>query len=192
MLISIARGDQEIGEWPEEQVRAFYRDGQLLGTDYYWHEGMMAWQPLRDLMKPALPSVSAAQVDAQADIATAPRPPPLPEPVAPQKLGRNWKAESFGCLRFLTGILAYIVAFGVTKTYLLNDRELMTGVFYGAVAGFACGLVPLVVAKRKGFPCQRYFLICGAGGAVGGLILAVPLSIGLTIYVCLKKPKGRP
>lgn len=55
MLVSIARDGQEIGEWNEDQVRTLYLDGQLLGTDMYWHEGMDEWKTLRHLIKPALP-----------------------------------------------------------------------------------------------------------------------------------------
>ena len=199
MLISIARDGQEIGEWTDDQVRALSQDGQLLGTDYYWHEGMPAWLPLRSLLKPAPPAEGAGGVSeptvppvqvAPVVVGPVAQPPPLPVPVAVKKPGRNWSAESFGCLRFFLSALAYILAAGVTRTYLLSDPELVSEVFYGAVAGFVAGLIPLVIAKRKGMPCQRYFLICGGAGAVGGLLLAGPLCVGLAIYLYLKHPKG--
>ena len=200
MLISIARDGQEIGEWTDDQVRALSQDGQLLGTDYYWHEGMPAWLPLRSLLKPtppaegagggsAPPGVPPVQV-APVIVGQVAQPPPLPAPVALKKPGRNWSAESKGCLHLFLSALVYLLAAGVTRTYLLSDPELMNDIFYGAVAGFVAGLIPMVIAKRKGRPCQRYFLICGGAGAVGGLLLAGPICAGLVIYLYLKHPKG--
>ena len=75
-VLSIARDGQEIGEWTETQVRTFYQDGQLLGTDSYWHEGMAEWKPLRNLMKPSLPL--PAQVVEEPTPAPSEPPPFLP------------------------------------------------------------------------------------------------------------------
>jgi hypothetical protein len=75
-VLSIARDGQEIGEWTEAHVRTFYQEGQLLCTDCYWHEGMVEWKQLRNLMKPALPPPAAPVIEA-APLAQA-DPPPLP------------------------------------------------------------------------------------------------------------------
>jgi len=204
MLISIARGGQEIGEWSEEQVRAGYLDGQFVADDLYWHEGMPDWKPLRSLIKPALPSqslheaedppsvpvVQPAASEGMADAVTLVAPPPLPQTPSAVKPRRNWEAESLGCARLFVGVTVMCVGYGLTKSFLLTDREFMMEVFYGALAGFLCGLVPLVIAKRKGLPCQRYFLICGGCGAVGGLLLALPVCVGWVVYLCMKKRKG--
>jgi GYF domain 2 len=56
MNLSISRDGVEIGEWTEEQVRAFYKDGQLLPTDHYWREGMTEWAELSRMIKPPPPS----------------------------------------------------------------------------------------------------------------------------------------
>ena len=53
MNISICRNGVEIGEWPEEQVHALYKEGQLQPTDFYWKEGMTEWVELFTMMKPA-------------------------------------------------------------------------------------------------------------------------------------------
>ncbi len=54
-MISIARDGVEIGSWTESEVRAFIRDGSLVGTDFYWKEGMADWRPLTGLIPPNPP-----------------------------------------------------------------------------------------------------------------------------------------
>jgi hypothetical protein len=61
MNISISRDGAEIGEWTEEQVLSFYKEGQLLPTDYYWKEGMTEWVQLYTMIKPA-PAVATKPV----------------------------------------------------------------------------------------------------------------------------------
>lgn len=52
MQIYIARDGAEIGEYPREKVAELARAGQLLPNDYYWHEGMVDWLFLSDLLGP--------------------------------------------------------------------------------------------------------------------------------------------
>jgi hypothetical protein len=52
MTICISRDGQQIGEWTEEEVRAFYEDGKFLATDQYWKEGMTEWASLEKLLRP--------------------------------------------------------------------------------------------------------------------------------------------
>ncbi len=187
MMVSIVRAGREIGEWPEEQVRDFYRAGQLFGDDLFWHEGMADWQPLRSLVKPTVPSQGVASIKDGTHLIPLAVPPPLPQAPLARKSGRDWKKEGRGFLRLLSGILIYFLVYWGTRLYLGPGHEIMSDFFYAAVVGFLCGLIPLVIAKKMGLPCQRYFLICGASGAIGGLILTVPLCIGLVIFLCMKK-----
>ncbi len=185
MRISIARDGHEIGTWSDEEVRLFYRMGRLVDSDFYWREGMAEWRPLRDLVKPGMPA------GAVAELAPEVAPPPLPRlHASPKNPGRDWKAESIGCLRLFFGIAAALVALGVAKTFIFDDQELVMDIFYGAITGFVFGLIPLVIAHRKRLRGDWYFLICGGAGAVGGLILVIPVCIGLTVYVCVKQPPG--
>ena len=55
MNLSISRDGAEIGEWTEGDVRDLYAQGQLLPTDYYWKEGMAAWDSLESFINPAPP-----------------------------------------------------------------------------------------------------------------------------------------
>jgi hypothetical protein len=56
MNVSISRDGVEIGEWPEEEVRAYFKEGRLLPTDYYWKEGMTEWSTLDKFIKPPPPA----------------------------------------------------------------------------------------------------------------------------------------
>ena len=55
MNISISRDGVEIGEWTEEDVRTFYHEGRLVGSDLYWTEGMSAWANLSELINRRAP-----------------------------------------------------------------------------------------------------------------------------------------
>jgi hypothetical protein len=72
MTISIVRDGAEIGEWPEDQVRAYIGNGQLVSSDLYWCEGMTDWKPLRTLVKPPLPT-SPQVLEPLRAVAVAPR-----------------------------------------------------------------------------------------------------------------------
>ena len=52
MQIYIAREGVEIGEWPREQVNELARAGELQPSDHYWHEGMVDWLTLGELLGP--------------------------------------------------------------------------------------------------------------------------------------------
>jgi len=60
MTISVSRGGIEIGEWPKEEVVRRYKSGDLSAADFYWHEGMEDWEPLRSLIKPPQPNAPTA------------------------------------------------------------------------------------------------------------------------------------
>jgi hypothetical protein len=55
MNISICRDGIELGEWTEEEVKAFYCEGRLVDADLYWMPGMNEWLELRKLIRPAPP-----------------------------------------------------------------------------------------------------------------------------------------
>lgn len=72
MNISISRDGAEIGEWTEDEVRTFHKEGRLVDSDLYWMEGMTEWLPLAGLIRPppAFPVVAQAPMEET--------PPPLP------------------------------------------------------------------------------------------------------------------
>jgi hypothetical protein len=50
--IFIARDGVEIGEWPREQINELARTGEFQPSDHYWHEGMVDWLTLGELLGP--------------------------------------------------------------------------------------------------------------------------------------------
>lgn len=70
-MIHIARNNQQLGQFSEEEVRRGLQDGQFLPTDLGWKEGMPEWQPLStfdlgavsplpQIHLPAIPSMADA------------------------------------------------------------------------------------------------------------------------------------
>src|SRR5260221_4427294 len=55
MKVSVSRDGTELGEWSEEDVRTYFREGKLLPTDFYWKEGMSEWSTLDKFIKPPPP-----------------------------------------------------------------------------------------------------------------------------------------
>jgi hypothetical protein len=65
MQIFISRDGEQIGSWPEEDIRQYYQEGLLISTDHYWHEGMPQWE-LMDVFFTTLPLVISAPETAPA------------------------------------------------------------------------------------------------------------------------------
>jgi hypothetical protein len=83
MKISICRDGTEIGEWTEEEIRTFHKEGRLVDTDLYWTEGMSEWLPLAGFIRPppAFPvTIHASQHE------TLPPLPVLPPPLVVQPI----------------------------------------------------------------------------------------------------------
>jgi hypothetical protein len=49
-IIHVSRHDQSIGAFPIYKVHEYLEDGQLLPTDWCWHEGMDEWKPLNEVL----------------------------------------------------------------------------------------------------------------------------------------------
>jgi hypothetical protein len=64
----------------------------------------------------------------------------------------------------------------------------------GAIAGTICGILPLVLAQKKGLRGLGVgsFIACIISGVILGLILAVPVSIVFTIIVASSKGRKAP
>ncbi|MGZ5503300.1 MAG: GYF domain-containing protein [Chthoniobacterales bacterium] len=73
MTIYIARDGEEIGECERQDLEQLTREGQVLPSDYYWHEGMEDWRTVGDLL-----ATSAEKTD-------APRASRVLKPLRPQE-----------------------------------------------------------------------------------------------------------
>src|SRR6187401_782980 len=70
MQIHVARGEQQLGVFSPEEVRARLNGGQLLPTDYGWAEGQAQWTPLSQF--PGLPAAAVAAGAQMAHASAAP------------------------------------------------------------------------------------------------------------------------
>jgi WD40 repeat protein len=89
MKISISRSGQEIGEWPEGEIREFYREGRLVDTDLYWKQGMTEWAPLARLIRPPPPFPTPPQKSSPTGFAPMPAPVPPPKPSVWKKIRKS-------------------------------------------------------------------------------------------------------
>jgi hypothetical protein len=49
LLVRVSREGKELGGYPVPEVLSMLKEGALLLTDFYWHEGMTDWAPLAQL-----------------------------------------------------------------------------------------------------------------------------------------------
>jgi Flp pilus assembly protein TadB len=49
LLVRVSREGKELGGYPVPAVLSMLKEGALLPTDFYWHEGMTDWAPLAQL-----------------------------------------------------------------------------------------------------------------------------------------------
>ncbi len=71
----------------------------------------------------------------------------------------------------------------------------VTQMAFGALFGLIAGLIPLGVGKLRGEAAPVWTLwACAAAGALGGLILAGPLALGLAVWLGTREParQARP
>lgn len=66
MKYEVLRGQDKVGSYDFEELKALHQAGVLLPTDFFWIPGMPGWQPLSSLFTPkpspaATPSVAAAR-----------------------------------------------------------------------------------------------------------------------------------
>jgi Flp pilus assembly protein TadB len=49
LLVRVSREGRELGSYPAQEALSMLKEGALLATDFYWHEGMTDWAPLARL-----------------------------------------------------------------------------------------------------------------------------------------------
>ena len=58
MKYEVLRGQEKVGSFEFEELKALYQSGILLPTDFFWIPGMPDWKPLSSLLTPK-PSLAA-------------------------------------------------------------------------------------------------------------------------------------
>lgn len=170
MNISISRDGVEIGEWTEEEVRALYKDGRLVATDFYWREGMSAWKELQTFVKP---------------------PPPAPPPSEVKLSGHDQPGaaspETIKGARKLnwSNPLYWIIAVGVIIAAKLGGSlvgysaayypDIAMPMLAGGMIGFILSLIPACIARYyyKTKHSDRYIWMPVAAGAILGLLFGL-------------------
>lgn len=160
MNISISRDGVEIGEWPESVVRTLYLEGSLLGTDYFWREGMEEWKPLLSLVK------SSPTTSKDAYSLTPPSSPNEPEaettPAIKSPIRLNpTLVQAMGLLAALVGMVG-----GKAAVQAYPDAGKL--VFFGVICGLFIGLIPYCIA-RFAYKSKQFTLYLWIGAAIGGV-----------------------
>jgi hypothetical protein len=60
--ISVTRKGEPIGPYSREKAKEYFASGQLLPTDWGWHDGMDDWKPLNEVLGMAASAQTAAAV----------------------------------------------------------------------------------------------------------------------------------
>jgi hypothetical protein len=85
-----------------------------------------------------------------------------------------------------TSIIAAAIGFAIFK-FLPPDMTAM--LFGGAVAGAACGIVPLLISKHRNTELGvQSILVCVIAGMVGGVVIAIPAAIVMSLIAYSRKP----
>ena len=58
--ISVTRKGESIGPYSREKAKEYFASGQLLPTDWGWHDGMDDWKPINEVLGVSVPSQATA------------------------------------------------------------------------------------------------------------------------------------
>ncbi len=58
--ISVTRKGEPIGPYSREKAKEYFASGQLLPTDWGWHDGMDDWKPINEVLGMAAPAQTTA------------------------------------------------------------------------------------------------------------------------------------
>lgn len=58
--ISVTRKGESIGPYSREKAKEYFASGQLLPTDWGWHDGMDEWKPINEVLGMAAPGQATA------------------------------------------------------------------------------------------------------------------------------------
>ena len=60
--ISVTRKGEPIGPYSREKAKEYFASGQLLPTDWGWHDGMDDWKPINEVLGISVPAQTTAAV----------------------------------------------------------------------------------------------------------------------------------
>jgi hypothetical protein len=168
MNISISRDGTEIGEWTEDEVRAFFAEGRLVATDFYWKEGMAEWQPLNTFIKPPPPFPKLVTSPATVDIAPSQNSQYLTvsslsiqNPPSSPVVAVNVKAEGLNRLQYAGAIIGWWAAyFLIYLLFSYNYKGQVPDSDSGALTGFGIIVILVLCAYRlKNIGVKTWFWV---------------------------------
>ena len=120
MKVFIARGTEDIGSFPQEQLPQLARTGEIKRTDTYWHDGMDTWEPLSDLLGRAVwepggrdaaggPDATSTAQGPDLSPMGAAKPPPKPRVASPAPTDWRKIAAAFVIILIAVIILGLLV-----------------------------------------------------------------------------------
>lgn len=139
MNYHIARDGQQIGVFPEEEVRLKFTAGEFRGSDLCWTEGMTDWQPLDTVIETTAPSTAINPYAPPAvDVSSAAR---RSSSAVLATLGQRLGASLLDALTALGCMIPLMVGFGAIESST-NEWKGAGGLFV-ALGGLA--LLGLIV-----------------------------------------------
>jgi hypothetical protein len=152
MNVSICRNGEEIGEWPEEQVRSLFKVGRLLSTDHYWKEGMAEWAELSKMIKPPPPMAVSATAQKAQDIKKD-VPPSAPRPASTKKALSKAPVKKPGNWFRTTALILFLFVMMCIGIVSLQDKLNKDNCYSHTIGNFAGSTY--TVFTRNGSP-ERY------------------------------------
>src|SRR5256885_15972649 len=100
MRIYVCRNGEDIGDWEEEGFRNLVSRGEILPTDYYFHEGLSDWVLVSNFQTPSKPRQ------------------PETEPQKKSNESRDWRSDPATEKQ-----INYLASFGVATKPALTKGE---------------------------------------------------------------------
>ena len=170
-------GSTAQGPVSQAEIQSAVQNGLIRGETLVWCEGMTDWQPasqttLGSLFAPA----------ALAPRATAPQFSAVAAHVSQPAKAKPQSSKANTVVMIGSGLAGFFV-----MQMLPGDLSLQIAA--GLIAGGICGLLPLLLGKKKHPKLASIgFVTCIICGGVLGLLLALPVAIFFAIMIAVKAP----
>jgi len=105
--IHVTRKGEPIGSYPREKAKEFFASGQLLPTDWGWHDGMDDWKPLNEVLSAGESANTGAAHPVTAD---------------PMVAGYTTSQKTFACSMecLLTGLILFMII--LVTSFVMRDQ----------------------------------------------------------------------
>ena len=162
--VFISRDGVQLGTWNDGEVRHYFQTGNLIGTDHYWHEGMVEWGTLDNFI--AQPAPIAPATAATTPVSSpAGKPTRVVEP-PPEKSPYAWVAW------VVPLVLALVIAGFTVPTTAGASGAYRLGQIFGGFIVFLVLAFPVSLLFRRSW---RLAIRCGIVVVIGLVLLGEKL-----------------